>query len=323
MKNSFFKHFWLKLLCLIIFTQCNSKENIAQSNKETKNKAMNGFELSDASIPVDEILSGGPQRDGIPSIDSPKFQKIDEENFYKDNERILGIYRNGAAKAYPIKIMNWHEIVNDDFGAEKIVITYCPLCGSGMAFEANIAGQNRTFGVSGLLYNSDVLLYDRETESLWSQLLFEAVSGESKGEKLTAIILENTTIKKWKEKYPESLILTTETGFTRDYAKSPYGNYNIEEKIIFPVSHQKEDYHPKTIVIGVERNGVFKAYPWKEIKNMELIQDKINGKEIIIEVNKKAETALIKNNAGEAIPSIRLFWFAWIAFHPNTEVYKK
>ncbi len=121
----------------------------------------NGFVLDDSLVPSREILSGGPPRDGIPSIDRPRFVVAEEADlFVGDRDRILGISRNGVAKAYPIAILNYHEIVNDSFGDEPIVVTYCPLCGTGMAFGAAIAGERRIFGVSGLLYNSDVLLYD-------------------------------------------------------------------------------------------------------------------------------------------------------------------
>ena len=140
----------------------------------------NGFDLEGALIPVQEIRSGGPPRDGIPSIDRPQFVAGTAAGFLKAKDRILGIERHGIARAYPIKILNYHEIVNDIFGSEPIVITYCPLCGTGMAFLAVIGGERRVFGVSGLLYNSDVLLYDRNSETLWSQLRGKAVAGLQK-----------------------------------------------------------------------------------------------------------------------------------------------
>ncbi|NIR48043.1 DUF3179 domain-containing protein, partial [candidate division KSB1 bacterium] len=144
----------------------------------------NGFDLSGSLIPPDEILAGGPPRDGIPAIDNPKFVSPSEADFLQPEDRVLGIDRNGVAKAYPIKIVNWHEIINDRFGDEAVVVTYCPLCGSGVAFSAEINAKATTFGVSGLLYNNDVLLYDRRTKSLWSQLMGKAVTGPLKAEEL-------------------------------------------------------------------------------------------------------------------------------------------
>ena len=146
------------LLCFFLFAQYAS----AQS--------MKGFDLSNASIPVDEIKDGGPPKDGIPAIDQPEFKKASAVQL-DEQTRVMGVKVNEVAKAYPVPIMNYHEIVNDMFAGRPVVVTYCPLCGSGIAFDAAIDGERKTFGVSGLLYNSDVLLYDRQTESLWSQIM--------------------------------------------------------------------------------------------------------------------------------------------------------
>lgn len=153
---------------------------------------MKGFDLSNSSIPPAEIEDGGPPKNGIPSIDKPEFISSNQATL-ADTDRVLGVKENGVAKAYPINILNHHEIVNDHFGDQPVVVTYCPLCGSGIAFEAKIKGQSKIFGVSGLLYNSDVLLYDRETESLWSQLRYEAISGPLAGEQLEVLNTANTS----------------------------------------------------------------------------------------------------------------------------------
>ena len=137
----------------------------------------NGFDLSNALLSADEIFRGGPPKDGIPSIDEPIFASADDADFIDEDEWVLGIKTAAGARAYPIKILNWHEIVNDEMGGLKFVVTFCPLCGSGVVFRSAIDGNDLQFGVSGLLYNSDVLLYDRATESLWSQLLRKALAG--------------------------------------------------------------------------------------------------------------------------------------------------
>jgi len=161
--------------------------------------------------------------------------------------------------------MDYQEIVNDQFNGKPVVITYCPLCGSGVSFDADIDGQKRTFGVSGLLYNSDVLLYDRETESLWSQIMFEAISGPSKGTLLIPIITTTTTWKKWKALHPDTKVLSTQTGHSRNYDRSPYGNYNQERGLYFPVKNQSDKYHPKEWVIGIKIGNKYKAYPFSPI----------------------------------------------------------
>lgn len=163
-------------------------------------QSMKGFDLSSASIPVDKIKDGDPPKDGIPSIDQPEFKKASAMRL-DEQKRVLGVSVNGVAKAYPVAIMNYHEIVNDMFGDQAVVVTYCPLCGSGIAFDAAIGGEKKTFGVSGLLYNSDVLLYDRQTESLWSQIMMEAVAGPMGGKKLEMAPTMNTSWGEWKRKY--------------------------------------------------------------------------------------------------------------------------
>lgn len=157
----------------------------------------NGFDLNDALIEVDEIHHGGPAKDGIPAIDQPKFISAKEASYLSSDARILGLSLNGVSKAYPINILNYHEIVNDFLADQAVVITYCPLCGSGVGYSANINGKDTSFGVSGLLYNSDVLLYDRETESLWSQLLSQSISGVHKGTELEMLAINHTSWQAW------------------------------------------------------------------------------------------------------------------------------
>ena len=143
----------------------------------------NGFDVSNSSISADEILGGGPPKDGIPALSNPELINAVDATYLQPNDRIIGIEIDGIARAYPISILNWHEIVNDQINNQQFAVTYCPLCGTGVAFSSNVAGEVTEFGVSGLLYNSDVLLYDRNTESLWSQIMAEAVAGKLVGVK--------------------------------------------------------------------------------------------------------------------------------------------
>lgn len=282
-----------------------------------------GFDLKNTSIPISEILDGGPPKDGIPSIDSPEFVKAEKASL-KADERILGIFENDIAKAYPIKILNFHEIVNDRIGEQPIVVTYCPLCGSGLVFDATIGGTTYNFGVSGLLYNSDVLLYDRQTESLWSQLEYKAVSGPMRGHHLEIINTANTTWENWKSKHPNTLVLSENTGFKRDYSLDPYPNYSSSSTIYFPVANENKEFHPKEMVIGLEIEGSFKAYPFSELKKSgrSSIEDTLNKKRIIIEYDTRSKSAEIFDVEGVPIPAVTNFWFAWYAFHPETAVYK-
>lgn len=138
---------------------------------------INGFKLTDLRIEREAIKSGGPPRDGIPSIDKPKYIAPAKADFMKDDDIVLSYTHDGSTRAYPLRVLVWHEIVNETINGKPILVTYCPLCGTAMIFDRKVGGKVRAFGVSGLLYQSDVLMYDREDQSLWSQLSMKAVSG--------------------------------------------------------------------------------------------------------------------------------------------------
>jgi hypothetical protein len=282
----------------------------------------NGFDLGDATVPVDEIRQGGPPRDGIPSIDEPRFV-LGSASKLSPSDRVLGVFVGGVAKAYPIGILNWHEIVNDRFGDQRIVVTFCPLCGTGMAFDARVAGRERTFGVSGLLYNSDVLLYDRESESLWSQIAKSAVSGTLKGEHLNPVVTTHTTWADWQRRYPGTVVLSENTGHVRDYGRDPYRGYESSRDVYFPVARTDPRYHPKERVIGLELNGQVKAYPFVELsQGSARLADRVGDQPVIVEFDAEQQTGRVLDQHGVELPTVIAFWFAWSAFHPQGEVYR-
>lgn len=284
---------------------------------------LTGFDFSKHSIPIEEILSGGPPKDGIPAILRPKFVEANKADFLKGEDRVLALFLNGEAKAYPIKILNWHEIVNDTIGGKPVLITYCPLCGTGMAFDPLIKGRHYTFGVSGLLYNSDVLMYDHQTESLWSQIKQEAVTGKLTGTRLTLLSLIHTTWDAWKKEYPESLVLSTDTGFRREYSHDPYESYTKTSSLMFPVGDVDGRLPPKALVLGIEHDGITKAYPFSELESGPgSFNDSIGSKQIKIQYDSSSGSARIKDKNGNDLPSVVAYWFAWRAFHPDTELYK-
>ncbi len=284
-------------------------------------EARNGFDLSNAAIPVEEIHSGGPPKDGIPAIDRPRFVSADGAHFLKDKDRVIGVLRNGVVKAYPIAILNWHEIVNDRFSGESVVVSFCPLCGTGLAFSTQ-GREARTFGVSGLLYNSDLLLYDRETESLWSQISAHAVTGKLKGERLNVIPIAHTSWSAWRQRHPQTEVLSRQTGYSRDYDRDPYAGYETSDGIFFPVKHIDRRYHPKERVVGVEIDGHYKVYPFAELsKARGEVIDKVATKRLRIVFDADNQSATILSDQGKPFPSLTGFWFAWMAFHPESEVY--
>lgn len=283
----------------------------------------NGFDLSNASVPADEILGGGPPKDGIPAIDQPKFIPAKEAGFLDDEDRVLGLNRNGVAKAYPIAILNWHEIVNDKLGDEAVLVSFCPLCGTGIAYTPEDVPEAWSFGVSGLLSNSDLLLYDRQTESLWPQISGQAISGLLKGKELQNISLAHTTWVDWRKRHPDTLVLSRDTGYERDYTRDPYAGYTTSDGLYFPVRHRDPRYHPKERVIGLEQAGHHKAYPFSELaKTSGRITDKLGEQEITIIYEEEYQSGRILDAKGKEIPSITSFWFAWYAFHPETEVFQ-
>lgn len=283
----------------------------------------NGFDVSAALIPENEIFHGGPPRDGIPAIDEPKFISAAKATFLKPGDRVLGLFHNGISRAYPILILNYHEIVNDKFGKDAVVVSFCPLCGTGMIFSSRIKGVDRKFGVSGLLYNSDMLLYDRESESLWSQIMMQAVSGPLKGEKLESLVVTHTSWADWKNKHPETQVLSRDTGYSRDYSRSPYPGYVESDSVMFPVSHFSALYHPKELVIGLQIGDTFKAYPFSELakSGKQKINDVVAGKTVTIHFSDKHRAARVMDANRREIPTVTSFWFAWIAFHPQSKVY--
>ncbi len=283
----------------------------------------NDFDLSDTLMPRAQIHHGGPPRDGIPAIDEPEFLEPAAAGFLNDQDRVLGMVRNGISKAYPVRILNYHEIVNDRFGDEAVVVSFCPLCGTGMAFAARVAGETHSFGVSGLLYNSDVLLYDRETESLWSQIMRKAISGPRKGTELEQLPLAHTTWRDWRQRHPQTLVLSTDTGYRRDYSRTPYQGYGTSDAIYFPVSNINRKYHPKEMVLGLTVNGSAKVYPFAELaKGPATFTDQVGGQSVVLEFDARNRTGRALDRHGEGIPSVLAFWFAWIAFHPDTAIYE-
>ena len=283
----------------------------------------NGFDIEDALVPREQIIHGGPPRDGIPSVDNPRFVPASQAGFLTENDRVLGVYHNGRAKAYPIRILNYHEIVNDYFGKDVVVVSFCPLCGTGMVFESQVGGVDRTFGVSGLLYNSDMLLYDRESMSLWSQIMAQAISGPLKGARLQSLAASHTSWLDWRNRYPETLVLSEDTGYRRDYQRSPYPGYAQSNHIMFPVNATAAQYHPKELVIGLQIGQSYKAYPFSELAktSRDKFTDVVNGKRVYVTFNAEHRTGSVYDENNREIPTVIGFWFAWIAFHPESEVY--
>jgi hypothetical protein len=310
-------------------------------------------------VPLDKIRGGGPPKDGIPSIDNPKFVRLTESDFMSSSDIVIGLEINGEAKAYPLFILVWHEIVNDNVGGTPVAVTYCPLCFTNQVFKRIIDGQEVEFGTSGKLYNSNLVMYDRMTDSYWSQALGLAITGKLSGQKLEIIPFDVISWVDWSSLHPETLVLTTDTGYTRAYAVDPYGDYYTDPRIIFPVDNEDDRMHPKEIILGFSQDDTYKAYKQIDVESAVVVNDYINQTPIVLfsqyAGNSRAfdrtisgqvlefefsnnkitdlQTGSIWNYDGSAISGDMLgeqmkrmpfnpgFWFEWIAFHPETEVY--
>jgi len=282
---------------------------------------MNGFDLSKASIPIGEIFAGGPPRDGIPAIDEPKFISPKEARFLRDDDIVISFTHAGITRAYPLRILIWHEIVNDIIGKKPVAITYCPLCGTAMVFDRTISGKVRRLGVSGLLYQSDVLMYDRESNSLWSQLMMQGVSGPGNGTRLSLLPSEHLTWAAWRERHPQGQVLSTETGHQRNYGAEAYASYFATDQTMFPVPHHRKELRNKEWIVGIILDGTAKAYPVSAMPEAP-IKDRIGQHEITLRYDRASRQPTVQDAKGKTIPYVVAFWFAWQAFYPKTELWK-
>jgi len=266
-------------------------------------------------------LHGGPPRDGIPSIDRPKFVSVARAKFLTDDDLIVSFTHAGETRAYPLRILVWHEIVNDRIGNLAINVSYCPLCGSAMVFDRTIDGRVLEFGVSGLLYQSDVLMYDRQTESLWSQLAMTAVSGPQVGRPLRLLPAQHMTWRAWKTEYPDGRVLSTETGHDRDYRRQPYEAYERTSRLMFPVKSNRQDLPAKAWVAGVVIDGVARAYPNDRLPDGVSIEDTVGVTPVRVRFDRASRRISIVDADGAPVPFTPAYWFAWQAFYPNTTVW--
>lgn len=226
---------------------------------------LSGFDFSRHLVPPGQILSGGPAKDGIPAILKPKFLKIREATFLAPDDRVMGVVVNGQAHAYPLKILNWHEVIDDTLGGEPVAVTYCPLTQSPIVYDRQVGKGAATFAVSGQLYQSNLLLYDKKTESLWSQILGEAVAGPMVGQKLQAMPSVITTWATWRKSHPDTLVLDENTGYSRNYRIDPYADHEKSDKAMFPVSELDSRLPAKTRILGVTVDGQDEAFPFSRL----------------------------------------------------------
>lgn len=236
------------------------------------------------TIDYSEILSGGPPRDGIPSIDNPQFiDSTAADAWLADNEPVIVLELNGDARAYPLQILTWHEIVNDTVGDVPALITFCPLCNSAIAFNRTVDGAAVEFGVSGLLRHSDLIMYDRSDESLWQQFTGEAIVGNHVGQRLTMLPTSLVSYADFKDAYPDGVVLSRETGFSRSYGQNPYAGYDTIGSDPFLFRDEPDGRLPAVArVVTISLNGVDVAYPLEALATSGVIHDAQGGQPLVL-----------------------------------------
>ena len=313
-----------------------------------ENRTPLGFNVSHTRVPKEDILMGGPPKDGIPAITNPKLLTIAEANFkedrdpknknqfLKEEDLVIGVSFNNDAMAYPLRILDWHEIVNHTVGDQPVAITYCPLCRSALVFDSNIDGQVREFGVSGHLWNSNVLMYDRqndpEQESLWSQIKMGAVAGVAAEKNLKLKLLPSTlaTWKEWKALHPTTKTLSLDTGHKRPYLKKAYKGYFDHDRLMKPVKGQgerPERFQNKEPMILISVADQWKAYAVKDIaaavnpKNY--LEDKIAAETLRLNYTPETDTVQVEIMGKKEIdiPVAYLYWFSLNAILPDVAIY--
>jgi len=221
--------FILRFILLSLFlVPLNSYGGIADWQKEWPNT-----DFSKSSVPFAEIISGGPGKDGIPSIDKPKFKPINDIDNITETEPVMSLSINGDNRAYPLRIMIYHEIVNDIVGGVPVVVSYCPLCNSSIVFERQFEGKLLEFGTTGKLRHSDLVMYDRLTESWWQQFSGKAIVGKLNGKKLKIIPSRLESFALFKKRYPDGKVLVPGFSLTRAYGRNPYVGYDSSERPFF------------------------------------------------------------------------------------------
>lgn len=293
------------------------------------------------------MMSGGPPKDGIPAIDAPKFWSANEADGYLEpGDIVFGLVENGMARAYPQRILVWHEIVNDTVGGLGLAVTYCPLTGTTIAFE-----RGRTeFGVSGRLVNSNLIMYDRDTDTWFPQVLAVGFRGPHTGQALVERPMVWTTWERWRSAHPETEVLSTDTGFARNYSRDPYGAYNPlsgyyepNSPRMFPVMNEDGRFPAKSVVVGARTTSAAVAFPLDSLRQAVQLELAANGQSFTAVYDRKLDTGYIfagrttaraevigtgpqgvSWSGGEALKPVNAFeamWFAWAAFYPASVVH--
>ena len=303
----------------------------------------------DLSSFEESAVSGGVSKDGIPSIDNPSFAGPEWGDDQMDpGDPVFGVELEGEARAYPQHILVRHEIVNDEFGDRGVAVTYCPLTGTVIGYERGTV----EFGVSGNLVNSNLIMYDRETDSWWPQMLGTSILGPLKGRALREVPVTWTTWERWRKTHADTAVLTDETDRAFDYRSDPYGEYNpavgyySRHGTLFDTMAKDESYHPKEVFISARNEDGAVTFHKNQLREKRLLEATVGGVPYLAVYDHALDSAAVYRNPdgmtftaesqqytgqngeqfeGDELPleqvnAFDAMWFAWAGFYPSTEV---
>ena len=259
-------------------------------------------DFSQHSVPFSEIFSGGPPRDGIPPLDNPTFVSVAEaDDWLRPKEPVILFEIDGEARAYPLQILIWHEIVNDELAGIPIAVTFCPLCNSAITFDRRLDGVVYDFGTSGKLRNSDLVMWDRQTESWWQQLTGEAIVGELNGSKLKFLASTLVSWNDFKSFHPNGRVLSKDTGFGRRYGQNPYVGYDQVDNPPFLFQGPTDGrLLPKERVAAVSIDGVDAAFPFSALSQEKVVNYTIGGQDLVVFFKLGTQSALDQSSIAES-----------------------
>ncbi len=249
-------------------------------------------------IPSNLIVNGGPGKDGIPALTNPEFVSAETgDGFLLPDDLVLGAVVNGQARAYPHAVLWWHEIINDVLGGRPILVTFCPLTGSGILYDPVLDDTLHNFGVSGLLFDNNLILFDRTTDSLWSQMRLESICGTFQGTKLPVLPVVQSTWAAWKAMHPETTVVSFNTGFNRNYDVYPYGDYDQVDntRLLFPQTTIDPRLPLKENVLGIVHEGVARAYSMSQMAAVAprlAVNDDVNGLPVLVVFDRASSLAI-------------------------------
>jgi hypothetical protein len=241
-------------------------------------------DFSKTLVDLNEIQSGGPPKDGIPPVDNPEFDSVAEANKWLDaREPVVVVSAGGQVKAYPLQILTWHEIVNDQVGDTPVSVTFCPLCNASIVFDRRSGGEVLDFGTTGNLRKSDLVMYDRQTESWWQQLTGQAIVGEKTGTVLERVPASIVAYQDFRDAYPAGPVLSRRTGHYRSYGNNPYRGYDsVEDQPFLFFDPVDKRLPPMERVLNVSIGGEHKLYPFSVFKSNPVINDEVGGTPVVV-----------------------------------------